>query len=145
MKLLAIGGLAFLLLVTLAACGRSLPKSVNQDALEQSIAMSMGDLNTCVVLADRATGKIAWSTGLKAACRAKYRACTSDKMVDVKDLAKQAGGGLTVTTGCDLVSWAAGPAGKSTYAYAAVMAGERALPGREMSLRLDAAFAAAGL
>ena len=138
-------GLGLVLCMSLAGCGPSLPKSVNQDALEQSIAMSMGDANTCVVLSDRATGKIAWSTGLKEACRAKYRACTSDKMIDVKDLAKQAVGGLTVTTGCDLVSWAAGPAGKSTYTYAAVMSGERALPGREMSLRLDAAFAAAGL
>ena len=137
--------LGLVLCTTLAACGPSLPKSVNQDALEQSIAMSMGDVNTCVVLVDRATGKIAWSTGLKEACRAKYPACTSNKSINVQDLAKQAVGGLALTTGCDLVSWAAGPAGKSNYAYAAVMSGERALPGREMSLRLDAAFAAAGL
>jgi hypothetical protein len=140
-----VAGVGLVLCMNLAACGPKLPKSVNQDALEQSIAMSMGDMNTCVVLADRATGKIAWSTGLKEACRAKYPACTADKSIDVNDLAKQALSGVTVTTGCSLVSWAAGTAGKSTYVYAAVMSGERALPGREMSLRLDSAFAAAGL
>lgn len=138
-------GLGLGLCLGLTACGPGLPKSVNQDALEQAIASSMGDENTCVVLAEHASGKVVWSTGLKAACRAKYPACTSDKSISVQDLAKQAAGGLNVTTGCNLVSWAAGPAGKSAYVYGAVMSGTRALPGREMSLRLNSAFTAAGL
>lgn len=100
----------------------------------------MGDVNTCVVLADRATGKIAWTTGLTGACSAKYPACTTDKSIDVQELAKSAAKGAVVAAGCQQVSWAAGPAGHSAFVYAAVMAGDRALPGREMALRLDGIF-----
>lgn len=142
---LAYASLALVFCANLAACGPHLPKSVDQAALEQAVASRMGDVNTCVVMAERATGRIAWTTGLTSACSAKYPACTSDKAIDVRDLAKTAAGGALVTTGCGTVSWAAGPVGGSKYVYAAVMSGERALPGREIALRLDRIFRDAGL
>jgi hypothetical protein len=43
------------------------------------------------------------------------------------------------------VSWAAGPTAREGVVYAAVMYGERALPGIEIARRLDEAFRDAGL
>ncbi len=53
--------------------------------------------------------------------------------------------GVPVATGCQTVSWAAGPAGHSQLVYGAVMAGARALPGIEISRRMGEVFANAGL
>jgi hypothetical protein len=132
--------------VGLSACAPHLPKSVDEAGLQQQIASVIGDLNTCVVLAERGSGKIAWVNGLPAACRIKYSACTVDKLIDVKDFASSAAkSGVPVATGCQSVSWAAGPAGHGKLVYGAVMSGERALPGIEISRRLDEVFAHSGL
>lgn len=99
-----------------------------------------------MVLADKASGKVAWSDGLTAACRARYTACDQNKMTDVAGLARSvAASGSSVETSCGPVSWSAGPAGKSNLVYAAVMSGNRALPGREITLRLKDVFANSGL
>jgi hypothetical protein len=129
----------------LAACGPGLPKSVDPAALEASVGRVMGDDFTCVILVDKTSGKQVWKSGLNQSCRNAYPACTSSAEITVYDLAKSAAKGAAVTTGCQSVSWAAGQAGKGPYAYAAVMYGKRAMPGMEMSRRLDAVFADAGL
>jgi hypothetical protein len=132
--------------IGLSGCAPHLPKSVNEATLQQQIASTIGDLNTCVILAESGSGKVAWVNGLPAACRIKYSACTVDKLISVKDLAQSAAKtGLPVATGCQSVSWAAGPAGHGKLVYGAVMSGERALPGIEIRRRLDEVFAHSGL
>jgi hypothetical protein len=130
----------------LSGCSPGLPKGVDEAKLQQQIASVIGDINTCVVLTEQGSGKVVWTDGLPSICRIKYPACTSDKLIEVKDLAKTAAKtGLPVATGCQTVSWAAGPAGHGKLVYGAVMAGARALPGIEISRRMDEVFAASGL
>lgn len=130
----------------LSACSPHLPRGVDEAALQQQIASVIGDINTCVVLAEKGSGKVVWTDGLPNICRIKYPACTSDKLIDVKTLAQTAAKtGAPVATGCQTVSWAAGPAGHGALVYGAVMAGGRALPGIEISRRMDEVFRNAGL
>ncbi|RYG17236.1 MAG: hypothetical protein EON96_07180 [Caulobacteraceae bacterium] len=129
----------------LTACGPSLPKSVNADGLKVDIGRVMGDDFTCVILVDKASGREVFKSGLNQSCRNAYPACTSPGEITAYDLAKSAAKGAAVATGCQSVSWAAGAAGKGPYAYAAVMYGKRALPGMEMTRRLDAVFSNNGL
>jgi len=131
--------------LSLAACTPGLPKSVDAEALNAAIGRNIGDDFTCVLLMDKTTGREVWKSGLKTSCRNAYPACTTAAEISVYDLAKSAAKGAVVTTGCQSVSWAAGPAGKGAYAYAAVMYGKRALPGMEIARRLDAVFSEAGL
>jgi hypothetical protein len=142
----AIAFIGFAVSTDLSACSPGLPKTVDEPRLEQSVASVIGDINTCVVLAEPKSGRIVWTYGLPNICRIKYPACTSDKLIDVKALAKAtAKSGVPVTTGCQSVSWAAGRAGRGQLVYGAVMAGARALPGIEISRRMDEVFANAGL
>ena len=127
-------------------------------ALTDAVGSAIGDYNTCVLLAD-AQGKVAWRYGTRLTCARQLPACAEDGGVTTVDLlAEAAAKGFETATSCPSkpdgstsVGWAAGPvkAGEGVERqplfYAAVMEGERALPGREIRLRLENALARAGL
>lgn len=137
--------LVFLLLATLAACAPNGPKGVDPDLLAQSVGEAIGDPATCVILAERGSGKIVWRSAKPYVCARTLPSCVSPAETSVESLAAKAAAGGALMTGCSNVSWAAGPTRREDIVFAAVMQGERALPGIEIARRLDKAFERAGL
>ena len=137
--------LAVAVLMMLAACGPKGPEGVDPDILAQAVGQSVGDPGTCVVLAERETGKIVWKSAKSYVCARTLPSCVTSAERSVEDLAKEAAKGGVLMTGCSNVTWAAGPTRRENLVFAAVMQGERALPGIEIARRLDKAFERAGL
>ncbi|HEX6860975.1 MAG TPA: hypothetical protein VF138_12350 [Caulobacteraceae bacterium] len=136
-----------------AACSPAI-KGLDEDVLHDEVSQAIGDANTCVLLAT-ADGKVAWRYNTHITCARTLPDCAGGT-TNVEDLAKAAAKGDERTVSCpsvepNTVAWATGKvaAGKGAdhppLFYAAVMEGERALPGREIAARLDTAFADAGL
>lgn len=143
MKLQAVVVLSVL---TLAACGPKGPPGVDTQVLAQEVGDVVGDPgSTCVVLIEADSGKVLWRSAKVYVCARELPACTSAEAISVEELARRAAKGAAVQTGCSNVSWAAGPTRRKGVAYAAVMQGERAFPGREIARRLEGAFERAGL
>lgn len=138
-------GLSVASILLLAACTPKGPKGVDPDLLAQAVGQSVGDPGTCVVLAERETGKIVWMSAKPYVCARTLPSCVTAAERSVEDLAKEAAKGGVLTTGCSNVTWAAGPTRRDNLVFAAVMQGERALPGIEITRRLDKAFERAGL
>ncbi len=65
----ALAGVA--IAANVSACSPGLPKTVDEPRLERQIASVIGDINTCVVLTERGSGKVVWTDGLPAICRIK--------------------------------------------------------------------------
>ena len=140
-----------------SACSPSI-EGVDNVVLEEAVGTAIGDYNTCVLLVDGG-GDVAWRYGTRMTCARQLPACTADGGVTTIDLmAEAAAKGFETATSCPSkpdgsasVGWAAGPvtagegAAHQPLFYAAVMEGERALPGREIRLRLENALARAGL
>lgn len=111
----------------------------------ENVGAAVGDSSTCVVVAETGTGKELWRSSNMTICTVEREACVRPGTTNVLQLADAvAKGAEPVVTGCESVSWASGKTPKGS-SYAAVMYGERALPGREMARRLDDAFRDAGL
>ncbi|MBX3479668.1 MAG: hypothetical protein KF842_04665 [Caulobacter sp.] len=142
--------------VMLAACEPT-PKGVNGQTLLDEVARVVGDPNTCVLIVEQETGKKTFQYGDPSACIRKLPDCNGGTL-NTTDLAELAAKGDDRAISCDsapegarTVAWATGPvetspgssAGK--LAYAAMMEGERALPGREIKARLGPAFRRGGL
>jgi hypothetical protein len=136
---------AFIALLLLAACAPSGPKGVDPDVLAQAVGEAVGDPGTCVVLAERETGKIVWRSAKSYVCGRTLPSCVAPTEISVETLAKDTAKGGVLMAGCSNVSWAAGPTRRETLVFAAVMQGDRALPGIEIARRLDKAFERAGL
>ncbi len=137
--------LAFISLLLLAACGR-LPDGVDKTVLMDNVGRAIGDPATCVVLAQAGTGKVLWRSSNLTVCGVERQACTRPGTTTVMALVDAvAKGAPPVTTGCESVSWASGRTSREGVVYAAVMYGERALPGMEIARRLEGAFEEAGL
>ena len=136
-------GLAAVLL--LAACAPKGPEGVDPDLLAQAVGQSVGDPGTCVVLAKRDSGKIVWKSAKSYVCARTLPSCVTAAQRSVEDLAREAAKGTVLTVGCSNVTWAAGPTRREDLVFAAVMQGERALPGIEITRRLEGAFERAGL
>jgi hypothetical protein len=130
--------------------GTSLPGG----ALDHAIGDAIGDPTTCVVIAERATGKILYRYGERFNCVRGLPACdrpgvmTAENALVLADTADGRGASCpTSADGTRRVGWAeariASP--RRDLIYSAAMEGERALPGREMMARLAEAFANAGL
>ena len=148
---------ALTLALAASACSPSI-EGVDNAVLEKAVGAAIGDYNTCVLLAD-AQGKVAWRYGTRLTCARQLPACAEDGGVTTVDLlAEAAAKGFETATSClskpdgsTSVGWATGPvragggAAHEPLFYAAVMEGERALPGREIKLRLENALARAGL
>ena len=131
--------------LAMAACSPSGPKGVDTNVLAEAVGEAVGDPGTCVVLAERGSGKIVWRSAKSYVCGRTLPSCVTPAERSVEDLAKEAAKGAVLTTGCSNVTWAAGPTRRENLVYAAVMQGERALPGIEIARRLDKAFERAGL
>jgi hypothetical protein len=152
---------ALLVLALLCACspktgggigggGAGLPS--NQ--LDAQIAAAVGDPTTCVLLADRATGKVLYTYGTDFNCSRGLPACDSQTTLNAKaalQFAAKPDGRFascaSLPDGSRMVGWAEGAvqSTKHSLVYSAVMEGQRALPGHEINARLYDAFSKAGL
>ncbi len=140
--------------INLAACARTPSAGLPADALDQAIGRSIGDPTTCVIIADGASRKTLYRYGQDFNCERGLPACDRPGALSAKDALAFAasGGGRTASCasnadGSRSVGWAAGKidSSKRNLIYSAVMEGDRALPGEEMSARLSQAFQNAGL
>jgi len=152
---------AILLLVVLCACssksggvagigGSGLPSS----QLDAQIAAAIGDPTTCVLLADKATGKVLYTYGTDFNCSRGLPACDSQTTLNAKAALQFAtepnsrfASCASLPDGSRMVGWAEGAvqSTKHSLVYSAVMEGQRALPGHEINARLYDAFSKAGL
>jgi hypothetical protein len=123
-------------------------------ALDQAIAQAIGDPTTCVIIADKATGKALYQYGEVFNCVRGLPACDRPGMLTGRTalpLAAAAQGRETscasVPDGSRMVGWAEGAVSAKSPAlvYSAVMEGQKALPGHEMGARLADAFQSVGL
>jgi hypothetical protein len=140
-----------LMALVLGACARS-GGGLPVDALHDAIAASVGDPTTCVLLADRASGKVIYRYGETFNCVRGLPACDRPGALTATQALTLASAGRQVSCpsnpdGSRMVGWAEGRAvsrGRDLV-YSAMMEGDRALPGHEIAARLDAAFRKAGL
>ena len=146
--------LSALCLLALAACGPTAPEGVDQARLDAEISQAIGDPATCVLLAEAPGGKVVYRYNSNTACDRKLPACDVAGERTIAELVKQTAAdgqirALSCNTTTDAsrgVAWASGPVpGRAGLAYAAMMEGDRAFPGRMMADRLARAFRDAGL
>lgn len=135
------------------ACSPAGPEGVDTSILDREIGQRIGDPSTCVLVAEAGSTKIVYRYGTNTVCARTYPGCGDQAGRTVDDLLK----GLdptaegvatscpTAADGSRSVGWAAGPVAGRDLVFAAVMEGQRALPGMIMADRLASAFAAAGL
>ena len=144
---------ALLLLLALSACGPREPK-LPSDALDQAIGQAIGDPDTCVLIVDRRTGKTIYNYNGGFNCVRGLPACDRPGFLSAKQALAFAtlpdgrkASCNSVPDGSRTVGWAEGrvPSKKGDFIYSAMMEGQQALPGQEISARLDDAFANAGL
>ena len=142
--------------LNLAACNRVAPRAViPSDALEAAIGKAIGDPTTCVLIAQRASGKILYTYGQAFNCLRGLPACDRPGTLSAQGalgLADSLDGRHTscnsIPDGSRQVGWAEGRVTSRTnrdLIYSAVMEGQQALPGEEMSARLQGVFARVGL
>lgn len=142
----------------LAACTPAGPKGVDGDLLTQEVRKAIGDPNTCVLIVEKGGGKVVWRYGDYSTCAVSMASCQGAAALSADGLAKLAAAGEVRNLSCDSepdgasrVGWASGPITPSPgakygdLAYAAVMEGPSVLPGREIKIRLEAAFRRAGM
>jgi hypothetical protein len=141
-------------LVVVAACTPPSARGLDKDALDSNIGAAIGDPNTCVLLADRASGKIVYQFGEPKTCDRALPACDGPGTMTAAGalaFAMRPNGRLiscpSVPDGSRTVGWAAAhiPGTKHDLIYSAVMESDHALPGQEISARLADAFSDSGL
>ena len=138
--------------LALAACEPGAPPGVNREQLDAAISRAVGDPNTCVLIAEKGSGKVLYRYNTATTCAKEWPSCagpSSMKVGDLLDAVAQDGRPrmLSCNTTADAsrgVGWAAGPLPGRDQVYAAVMEGDRAFPGRMMADRLEGAFRRAG-
>jgi len=136
-----------------AACSPKAPEGVDQQALDDAVGRAIGDPGTCVLISKAGEAKPVYRYNKLMICDRAWPACEGGGMRTVNDLlAMTAKDGKARTLSCFTnpdgsrgVGWAAGPVPGKPFVYAAVMEGDRALPGRIMAERLAAAFQKVGL
>jgi hypothetical protein len=150
-RALLLGALAA---ASLGACTPPSGKGLAANPLDTQIGAAIGDPTTCVLLADRATGKVVYTYGTDFNCSRALPACDSPGQMSAKDglkLAAEPGGRMascpSLPDGSRHVGWAEGKvqSAKRDLIFSAEMEGERALPGHEMNARLFDAFSKAGI
>ena len=137
--------------LALAACAPAGPK-LPTGALDQAIGNAIGDPTTCVIIADRITGRTLYSYNAGFNCTRGMPACDRPGFLSAKQAMVFAAVGRAASCnsnpdGSRTVGWAEGriTSAKGDFIYSAVMEGDRALPGHEMAARLADAFATAGM
>lgn len=131
--------------LALVACSPKAPAGVDAGELAQAVGQAVGDPGTCVILAQTGSGKVLWRSAKSYVCSRTLPSCVSAKEISVEALAASAANGAVLVTGCSNIGWAAGPTRRDGVVFAAVMQGDKALPGIEIARRLDKAFERAGL
>jgi hypothetical protein len=141
--------------LALAACSPGAPKGVDKDTLDAAVSQAIGDPNSCLLIAEQATGKLVYRYNTHTACAGALPACagptsgvqTVDQLLKatVKDGQARTLSCSSTTDASRGVGWASGPIPGKGLVYAAVMEGDRAFPGRMMADRLSRAFKDAGL
>jgi len=141
----------------LVAAGCSAPArraGLPTQALDHAIADAVGDPSTCVLLADRASGKVVYQYGTQFNCVRGLPACDRRGYMSATQALSLAatpdGRGASCPSNADgsrQVGWAEGRAASQTrdLIYSAMMEGQTALPGHVIAPRLDDAFQKAGL
>jgi len=138
----------------LAGCAPSAPAGVSKDKLDDAVGGAIGDPATCVLIAERPSGKVVYQFNNHIVCGRLLPACAGGAARQtVQDLLK-----ATVAddqprmSSCTWpndpskgISWASGPIPGKALTYAALMEGQRALPGRMMAERLEDAFKSSGV
>ncbi|MDB5445005.1 MAG: hypothetical protein JWQ97_322 [Phenylobacterium sp.] len=143
---LALGALA------LAACGSKLPKGVDADKLNTAVSDAIGDPDTCVLIGRQGSGEVVWRYNTHTTCARSLPACDRPGGRNVEALLKEtAADGRPRTLSCNSsadasrgVGWASAPIAGRGLVYAAVMEGDRALPGRIMAEKVENALKDAG-
>jgi hypothetical protein len=126
------------------------------DALDEAIGRSIGDPTTCVLIANRADGKVLYQYGQGFNCERGLPACDRPGTLSARQaLALATTGPEGRMTSCNsnaagdrTVGWAAGRIASAhgrDLIYSAMMEGQRTLPGREMAARLEDEFRVVGL
>jgi hypothetical protein len=124
------------------------------EALDRAIASAIGDPATCVLLADRRTGKVVYRYGARFNCVRGLPACDRPGFISATQALSFAGsaGGrqascASTTDGTRMVGWAEGraPSRSRDLIYSAMMEGETAMSGHFIAARLDDALQSAGL
>jgi hypothetical protein len=141
-----------LVVLALAGCGPRLPKGVDAEKLDSSVSAAIGDPQTCVLIGRQRSGDVVWRYNTHTTCARSLPACDAPTTRAVGDLLKAtAKDGQPRTLSCDSspdgargVAWASGPIAGHPLVYAAVMEGQRALPGRIMAEKLEGALQDAG-
>ena len=149
---LAVLGLAAL---TLGGCSPGAPKGVDKDTLDTAVSRAIGDPDSCLLIAEQASGKLVYRYNTHTACARPLPSCggaaAATQTIDqlLKATAKD---GQPRTLSCSSttdasrgVGWASGPIPGKGLVYAAMMEGDRAFPGRMMADRLSRAFHDVGL
>jgi hypothetical protein len=142
-------------ILALVACSPGAPKGVDKDTLDAAVSRAIGDPNTCLLIAEQATGKLVYRYNSHTACARALPACVGDgpatQTVD-QLLRATLKDGQPRTMSCSStpdasrgVGWASGPIPGKGLVYAAMREGDRAFPGRMMADRLSTAFKDAGL
>jgi hypothetical protein len=137
----------------LAACGPRLPKGVDADKLDQAVSDAIGDPLTCVLIGRQGSGDVLWRYNTHTTCARSLPACDGPGQRTVADLLKatardgrpRAASCNTAPDGSRGVGWASAALPGRGLVYAAVMEGNRALPGRIMAEKMDGALKDAGL
>ena len=144
---------ALLAALALSACSQDAPKGVDKAVLDDAVSRAVGDPNSCVLIAEQASAKVVYRYNSHSACGRALAACDAPGTRTAQDLVEMtARDGKTRQLSCNTTSdasrgvgWASGVIPGKGLAYAAVMEGERAFPGRMMADRLEGAFRKAGL
>lgn len=146
-------GPAVLVALALAACSPGAPEGVSKKVLDNAISNGIGDPNTCVLIGKVGSGEIVYRYNTHMACGRELPSCQGGSSVTTDDVLKSVAKGEpermlscpTAPDGSRSVGWAAGKVLGKELVYAAVMEGQKALPGRVMADRLERAFVEAGL
>lgn len=134
--------------VGLAACTPTAPPGVDRDQLDAAVSRAIGDPNSCLLIAERGSGRVVYRYNTATVCAREFPACDRPGTAKLSALLKATeADALARTLSCPTqtdasrgVGWAAGPIDGTDLVYAAMMEGERAFPGLMMADRLKGAF-----
>lgn len=137
----------------LCACSPGAPEGVAKKTLDEAISKRIGDPNTCVLIGKLGSGDVVYRYNSHMVCGRELPSCEGGSAVTVDDIMKAVAKGapdravscFTTSDRSRSVGWSAGRVLGKDLVYAAVMEGDKALPGRVMADRLEHAFAEAGL
>lgn len=140
--------MATLALLGLAACQPGAPPGVDKDQLDEAVSRAIGDPNTCLLIAEKGSGRTLYRYNTATVCAKAWPGCEGPGDLTVGRLAKLTAQDAkvrnlscyTLPDRSRSVGWAAGPVPGRDWVYAAVMEGDRAFPGLMMQDRLEGAF-----